>query len=297
MALVTIVGYPCSGKSRRSAQLASAFEARLSDPNYTGPTLKLITVSDDSLHVPRSVYDDSVAEKSGRANLFAAVTRSLAADTIVICDSVNYIKGFRYQMYCAAREAHARVCTIHVASPPDKCRGWHEERGERSYRPTTFDNLIMRFEEPSSMVRWDSPLFTIPHDEAPPFDAIWSSITTGVKKPPTAAVTIRSKPPTGTLQTLTATTSTIINSLLAHVNTSPTASTFPVPAPPASGQLLLRLPMRRVALPEMQRLKRQFEGVQTKAQASGGRAAGNWTEGEVATGFVGFLEAAWDMAA
>ena len=143
MALVTIVGYPCSGKSRRSAQLASAFEARLSDPNYTGPTLKLITVSDDSLHVPRSVYDgprllhlprrvpadaswsDSVAEKSGRANLFAAVTRSLAADTIVICDSVNYIKGFRYQMYCAAREAHARVCTVRPSCPEGVVAGSH----------------------------------------------------------------------------------------------------------------------------------------------------------------------------
>jgi hypothetical protein len=40
------------------------------------------------------------------------VTRHLGPDTIVICDSPNYIKGFRYQMYCAAREAHARVCTV-----------------------------------------------------------------------------------------------------------------------------------------------------------------------------------------
>jgi hypothetical protein len=52
-----------------------------------------------------------------------------------------------------------------------------------------FDNLIMRFEEPSSMVRWDSPLFTIPTDEEPPYDVIWKAITTGEMKPPTAAVT------------------------------------------------------------------------------------------------------------
>jgi tRNA uridine 5-carbamoylmethylation protein Kti12 len=30
----------------------------------------------------------------------------------VIVDSLNYIKGFRYQMYCAARELKARVCTV-----------------------------------------------------------------------------------------------------------------------------------------------------------------------------------------
>ena len=52
--------------------------------------------------------------------------------------------------------------------------------------------------------------------------------------------------------------------------------------------------MRRVTLPELQRLKRQYEGVQIKAQASGGRAAGSWTEAEVVAGFVGFLEAVWD---
>jgi len=32
--------------------------------------------------------------------------------TIVILDSLNYIKGFRYQLYCAAKEAGVRVCTV-----------------------------------------------------------------------------------------------------------------------------------------------------------------------------------------
>ena len=174
MALVTIVGYPCSGKSRRAAQLKESFQARLADPNYPGPQLEVVIVDDESCHVPTSVYDgmspdltlisfliptddhsplDSVAEKSGRANIFAAVIRSLGPDTITICDSPNYIKGFRYQMYCAAREAHVRVCTvshpeplllfqlifgqIHVATPPEKCREWHEKRHDRIYRPAT----------------------------------------------------------------------------------------------------------------------------------------------------------------
>jgi len=54
----------------------------------------------------------SLAEKPGRANLFSNLTRNLGPESVVICDSLNYIKGFRYQMYCAAREAHARVCTV-----------------------------------------------------------------------------------------------------------------------------------------------------------------------------------------
>jgi hypothetical protein len=47
------------------------------------------------------------------------------------------------------------------------------------------DNLIMRYEEPSSMVRWDSPLLTVPWtDQNLPSDDIWKAITEGVVKPP-----------------------------------------------------------------------------------------------------------------
>lgn len=58
----------------------------------------------------------------------------------------------------------------------------------------------------------------------------------------------------------------------------------------------MKLPMKRVTLSEMQRLKRQFEGVQIKAHASGNRYAGVGGVKEVAAKFVGFLEATWDTA-
>lgn len=156
----------------------------------------------------------------------------------------------------------------------------------------------MRFEEPSSMVRWDSPLFTIPYTEPLPLDAIWSTITTGAKAPPTAAVSAPPKPPPNTLQILTSTTSAITTSLLSHLNTTPSATDFRIPSPPArkGGGLRLRLPMKRVTLSEMQRLKRQFEGVQIKAHSSNSRAAGVGGAEEVAVKFVGFLEATWDTA-
>lgn len=38
----------------------------------------------------------------------------------------------------------------------------------------------MRYEEPSSMVRWDSPLFTLPWDEdILAIDAIWKTVSQG----------------------------------------------------------------------------------------------------------------------
>lgn len=45
----------------------------------------------------------------------------------------------------------------------------------------------MRYEEPSSMVRWDSPLFTILWtDDDIPGEDIWKAVTEGIVKPPNA---------------------------------------------------------------------------------------------------------------
>ena len=65
----------------------------------------------------RDAYDlttrtDSRSEKPARGTLFSAMQRQMGQATILIMDSLNYIKGFRYQMYCAAREMKIRVCTV-----------------------------------------------------------------------------------------------------------------------------------------------------------------------------------------
>jgi protein KTI12 len=57
MALITISGFPCSGKTLTAHRLRDDLEARLGEPSYTGPRLKVIVVDDDSCHVPRSTYD------------------------------------------------------------------------------------------------------------------------------------------------------------------------------------------------------------------------------------------------
>lgn len=88
---------------------------------------------------------------------------------------------------------------------PELCREWNSGRedGGTKYLAETYDssdlfargfgdslwcrldNLLQRYEEPSSMVRWDSPLFTIPWtDESPPNDDIWKAVTEGLVKPP-----------------------------------------------------------------------------------------------------------------
>jgi hypothetical protein len=64
-------------------------------------------------------FPDSASEKPARGTIFTSLQRQLAVDRILILDSLNYIKGFRYQIYCAAREMKLRTCTVHPTSHPD----------------------------------------------------------------------------------------------------------------------------------------------------------------------------------
>ena len=57
MALITISGYPSSGKTRRAVQIKSLLETRLADPSYEGPKFKVSLISDDTLNISRDAYD------------------------------------------------------------------------------------------------------------------------------------------------------------------------------------------------------------------------------------------------
>lgn len=61
---------------------------------------------------------------------------------------------------------------------------------QEAYPPELLDNLIFRYEEPSTHSRWDKPLFTIPwFDEEPPIADIWTALT-GIPHPSAATDTI-----------------------------------------------------------------------------------------------------------
>ncbi len=96
----------------------------------------------------------------------AAVERSLKKDTIVLCDSLNYIKGFRYQLYCIARALNTCLCVVHCAVTPEKSKELNGLKPlKQQYETVHIEELIQRYEEPISSNRWDSPLFTILNDD------------------------------------------------------------------------------------------------------------------------------------
>jgi protein KTI12 len=294
MALITISGYPSSGKSRRASQIKSHLETCLADPAYEGPQLKVILISDDTLNISRDAYNDSKSEKPARGALFTAMQRHMSQDTILIVDGLNYIKGFRYQMYCAARELKLRVCTVYVVATHDLCREWNSTRTDgRAYATETLENLLVRYEEPSSMVRWDSPLFTVLWEEEDiPGDEIWKAATAGNVKPPNAGTQAVAKAPIDALHTLEQTTTSIVSSILAEQASSsslggPTTLTISSTLKPR-----ITLPTRNITLSELQRCKRQFVTVHKKAITLGTTEKGavDWEEESVVRKFVVYLE-------
>ena len=119
--LVIMCGVPCSGKSTAAAELASALSAK---------GIRTTTVDEPSLHLHRNAgYANGHVEKNTRGLLKATVDRSLHKDgPVVIVDACNGIKGYRYELWCIARQVGSRSCVVHCDTPEDDARAWNEAR-------------------------------------------------------------------------------------------------------------------------------------------------------------------------
>eukprot|EP00873_Tetraselmis_striata_P003954 jgi/Tetstr1/424218/TSEL_000149.t1 len=154
MALVVLCGHPASGKSKLAGALADALRAA---------GREVMVVGEESAALDRNVaYQDSVAEKQARGALKSAVEHAVTRSRVVIFDSLNNIKGYRYELWCIARSCGTRYCMLHCATDAATAAGWNAARaeaGEPAYRPEIFEDLAGRFEAPEPRNRWDSPLF------------------------------------------------------------------------------------------------------------------------------------------
>ena len=163
MALVVICGQPCSGKSKAASCLAEALKESESKHQVR-------VIDEASFHLDRNhSYANMPAEKNLRGVLRSEVDRSVSKDNIIIVDSLNNIKGYRYELWCLARGAGIRYCVVYCDVEETHCRKWNEERrekGEANYDDSIFEDLVRRFEKPDSRNRWDSPLFELwPHND------------------------------------------------------------------------------------------------------------------------------------
>lgn len=108
-----ISGFPCSGKTYRSKQLVEHFQSKIS--SSTDGRISKITIhhiNEESLGLSRQVYNTARLEKDARATEMSAIKRFLTRDSIVVADGLNYIKGYRYQLYCDAKAVQTPNCVV-----------------------------------------------------------------------------------------------------------------------------------------------------------------------------------------
>ncbi|KAI9685802.1 MAG: hypothetical protein M1820_010732 [Bogoriella megaspora] len=268
MPLILLSGFPSSGKTYRANQLQSAFGAKIStssDPRIS--RLKVHVVNDESLGLSRDAYHLARTEKDARATQTSAIKRLIGRDTIVISDSLNYIKGFRYQLYCEAKAVQTPSCVIHVGTPIEKCREINtqllkDDTASGGYNDEDFENLIFRYEEPNGMTRWDSPLFTVLYeDDTPPIDEIWNALigTDGKAKvvKPNQATVLTPAAPSNLLYELNKTTSDVLAAVTVYQadHVGETGGTVSVPD---TGGAVVELPAATVTGAQLQRLRRSF---------------------------------------
>lgn len=265
MPLILISGYPASGKTYRSNQLVESFKSKIkasSDARIS--RLKVCHINHQSLGLDRHVYREARTEKDARATEYSAVKRALGKDTVVIADSLNYIKGFRYQLYCEAKAVHTPSCVVHVGTPIDSCREINtkileSDSKDDGYPVDVFDNLVYRYEEPNGMTRWDSPLFTVPYDdEAPPCQDIWDAMVGSEGKAktvkPNPATVMKPATESDYLYELDKTSQEILNVIMEWQKDHPGDGGGEL----AIAEGTIELPANPVSLPQLQRLRRQF---------------------------------------
>lgn len=177
MPLILTCGYPCSGKSSLVRQLVGTLRHQNYDvlvipepalqeaPCATGGSAK---------DIRSEIYADSNKERELRGFHKSEIERALTGrngtsqkgdslpQLVVIMDAPNYIKGYRYELYCLAKSMKHQHAVLLCDTPADKCMQWNETIGR--YSQEVISDMITRFEPPQASNRWDSPLLVFQPD-------------------------------------------------------------------------------------------------------------------------------------
>ncbi len=118
MPLVILTGFPLTGITYRCEQLKAYFSSQC----------KVVLINEESRYLPAKqiIYSSVQEEKKARSAILSATERYLDTKTLVIVDSLNYIKGFRYQLYCITKSIGTTHCVLY-------CPGQEEQSMEMIY--------------------------------------------------------------------------------------------------------------------------------------------------------------------
>ncbi|KAL3286694.1 hypothetical protein HHI36_001189 [Cryptolaemus montrouzieri] len=182
MPLILITGLPCSGKTKRCAELVNFFREKNKEVIIVGEAKQISRSGFEK----NSLYLDSNGEKNIRGLLKSEVLYHVTSTNVVLLDGLNYIKGFRYELYCAMKANKSTQCTVYTGINREQAWTFNENRADESekYTQETFNALAMRYEEPDSRNRWDTPLFLVFPDQELDKEAIFKCLFEKTPPPP-----------------------------------------------------------------------------------------------------------------
>ena len=147
MSAILLVGVPGSGKT----VLANNIKKRLDE---MGKDSVIVTEPG----VEKGTFDSSDAERIGRSDFKTSFQRELSSKRVVIADGMNFIKGFRYELYCLTREAGLGWCVAYLDVDDETAFA----RAEAKYpKKEKLKKLIGRMEKPMETTKFDKPLFVV----------------------------------------------------------------------------------------------------------------------------------------
>ncbi|EAR81882.1 chromatin associated protein KTI12 (macronuclear) [Tetrahymena thermophila SB210] len=174
MPLIVFCGIPGSGKTTRALQIKEYLEQK--------HKCQVVHLNEEILQMEKKeVYKDFQAEKFARGFLRSNVEKNIAGNTVVILDSLNYIKGYRYELFCLARAAQTQHCVIYCECDPQLAKE-NNSKNANNFTEEMLADYNNRLEIPIPKNRWDSPLFHLRSKEETPFEEIANVLLYQAKK-------------------------------------------------------------------------------------------------------------------
>lgn len=177
MPSLILTGHACTGKTTFATLLSKRAKAHTS-----GLIQEVVIINEKSARPDKTLfecYSTSKEEKLTRSALKSEFDKYVVGDkkTLVILDSMNYIKGFRYELHLVSKAVGEKHAVIWLLCGEDVAKKWNDRRRMKGgkidgeihegddkgyfYTEEMMDELMQRYEPPDQRNRWDRPLYRV----------------------------------------------------------------------------------------------------------------------------------------